>query len=93
MRISAANMTVMDMPGFLAAWAGAPFGNADDIFAHFSDIFGDIFGFGGMGGSAQANRPQAGASLRYSLKLSLSSGSAWRHRKNYNSPSGNLPRL
>lgn len=57
--------------GVSGGMGGHPFGNADDIFAHFSDIFGDIFGFGGMGGSAQANRPQAGASLRYNLKLSF----------------------
>ena len=50
---------------------GHPFNSAEDIFSHFSDIFGDIFGFS-MGGSAsRANRPQQGASLRYNQKLSF----------------------
>lgn len=54
------------------ASGGHHFGNAEDIFSHFSDIFGDIFGFSGFGGSAsRANRPQAGASLRYNQKLSF----------------------
>lgn len=47
----------------------AGFGNAEDIFAHFSDIFGDLFGFGGpmRGGS----RAEAGADLRYNLTISF----------------------
>lgn len=47
---------------------GAGFGSAEDIFAHFSDIFGDLFGF------AQAPtgpRPEAGADLRYNLDISF----------------------
>lgn len=47
---------------------GAGFGSAEDIFAHFSDIFGDLFGF------ASANtgpRPEAGADLRYNLTISF----------------------
>lgn len=44
------------------------FGNPEDIFAHFSDIFGDLFGF------AQANtgpRAEAGADLRYNLTITF----------------------
>ncbi|MBD5553298.1 MAG: molecular chaperone DnaJ [Desulfovibrio sp.] len=47
---------------------GAGFGSAEDIFAHFSDIFGDLFGF------ASANtgpRMEAGADLRYNLTISF----------------------
>ena len=44
------------------------FGNAEDIFAHFSDIFGDLFGFGG---GARGSRAQAGADLRYNLTISF----------------------
>ncbi len=44
------------------------FGNAEDIFAHFSDIFGDLFGFAG---GARGSRAQAGADLRYNLTISF----------------------
>lgn len=46
----------------------AGFGNAEDIFAHFSDIFGDLFGFGG---SMRGSRAEAGADLRYNLTISF----------------------
>jgi len=39
-----------------------------DIFRSFSDIFGDVFGFGGFGGGGYA-QPQAGSDLRYDLTL------------------------
>lgn len=45
----------------------AGFGSPEDIFAHFSDIFGDLFGFG----SAGASRGEAGADLRYNLTISF----------------------
>lgn len=47
---------------------GAGFGSAEDIFSHFSDIFGDLFGF------AQASsgpRPETGADLRYNLTITF----------------------
>ncbi len=47
---------------------GAGFGNAEDIFAHFSDIFGDLFGFGG---SMRGSRAEAGSDLRYNLTISF----------------------
>ena len=47
-----------------------PFANNEDIFAHFSDIFGDLFGFS-MGGRSRGSRAQAGANLRYNLNISL----------------------
>ena len=56
--------------GVSGAAGGHHFGNNEDIFSHFSDIFSDLFGFSGMGASS-ANRPQAGASLRYNHKLSF----------------------
>lgn len=43
------------------------FGSAEDIFAHFSDIFGDFFGFSTGGGI----RPEAGADLRYNLTITF----------------------
>ena len=46
---------------------GGGFGNAEDIFAHFGDIFGDLFGFSTGGG----NRPMGGADLRYNLTISF----------------------
>lgn len=46
----------------------AGFGSAEDIFAHFSDIFGDLFGFGA---GARGPRPEAGHDLRYNLTVSF----------------------
>lgn len=45
------------------------FSSNEDIFAHFSDIFGNLFGFSGMGGGR--DRPQAGADLRYNMDISF----------------------
>ena len=44
------------------------FGSAEDIFSHFSDIFGDLFGFstGGHG-----SRAMSGADLRYNLSVTF----------------------
>ena len=42
------------------------FGSAEDIFSHFSDIFGDLFGF-----SSTGPRPEKGADLRYNLDISF----------------------
>ncbi len=43
------------------------FGSAEDVFSHFSDIFGDLFGFASGG----RNRPMVGADLRYNLNISF----------------------
>lgn len=43
------------------------FGSAEDIFSHFSDIFGDLFGFSSSG----ATRPEQGADLQYHLNISF----------------------
>lgn len=50
--------------GFQAGSGG--FGSAEDIFSHFSDIFGDLFGF-----SSGAPRPETGADLRYHLDITF----------------------
>ncbi len=47
--------------------AGPGFGSAEDIFSHFSDIFGDLFGFGATGGPRQ----ETGADLQYHLQISF----------------------
>jgi molecular chaperone DnaJ len=57
--------------GLNNAGGGHPFASAEDIFSHFSDIFGDMFGFSMGGVASRANRPRQGTSLRYSLKLSF----------------------
>lgn len=44
------------------------FGSPEDIFSHFSDIFGDLFGFAS---ASSAPRPEAGADLRYNLTISF----------------------
>ena len=46
------------------------FGSTDDIFAHFSDIFGDLFGFSGAA-AGHGPRPMAGADLRYNLEITF----------------------
>jgi molecular chaperone DnaJ len=55
--------------------AGGGFGGFDpNVFADFSDILGDIFGFGDMfggGGRRSGNRVYRGADLRYDLDLTF----------------------
>jgi molecular chaperone DnaJ len=52
--------------------AGAGFGGFDpNVFADFSDILGDIFGFGDIFGSRRGGRVQRGADLRYDLELTF----------------------
>ena len=52
----------------MGGFGGAGFGNMEDIFSRFGDIFGD-FGFGGgFQGGRQVNR---GSNLRVKLKLNL----------------------
>lgn len=51
-----------------------PFSNSEDIFSHFSDIFGDLFGF--STGGQRGSRAQAGADLRYNLSISLRQAAA-----------------
>jgi len=42
-----------------------------DIFADFSDILGDFFGFGGFGGGRRRAGPARGADLRFDLEISF----------------------
>jgi molecular chaperone DnaJ len=49
---------------------GAGFQDINDIFASFSDIFGDFFG-GQRSGPQHRNRPQRGSDLRYMLEITL----------------------
>ena len=67
---------VYDRYGHAGLQGGGGFGNVEDIFSHFGDIFGDLFGgMGGMGGFGGRRRrrdmPQRGADLRVRLTLSL----------------------
>ncbi len=48
--------------------AGSGFGSTEDVFSHFSDIFGDLFGFSSAGGASRAMR---GSDLRYNLKITF----------------------
>ena len=52
-----------------SAGPGGP-GFNPDIFADFSDILGDFFGFGGFGGARRAG-PARGADLRFDLEISF----------------------
>lgn len=42
------------------------FQNSEEVFSHFADIFGDLFGFGGRGGQ---RGPRRGADLEYPLTI------------------------
>ncbi|MBP3730245.1 MAG: molecular chaperone DnaJ [Mailhella sp.] len=53
---------------------GAGFNSAEDIFAQFGDIFGDIFGF--SSNARRGPRPQQGDDLRYDLKISFREAAA-----------------
>ena len=56
----------------LGAGAGGFSGFDPNVFADFSDILGDIFGFGDFfGGSRRGSRAQRGSDLRYDLELSF----------------------
>lgn len=50
---------------------GGGFSNNEDIFSHFSDIFGDLFGFSMGGRGTRGTRAQQGSDLRYNLEISL----------------------
>lgn len=62
-----------DRFGFAGVQNGAGgaggFGNSEDIFSHFSDIFGDLFGFGS--GNMGGPRPMAGSDLRYNMNITF----------------------
>jgi molecular chaperone DnaJ len=46
-------------------------GDVGDIFSHFQDIFGEFFGFGGMGGGSRREVAMRGADVRTSVELTL----------------------
>lgn len=52
----------------------AGFSNVEDVFSHFGDIFGDLFGMGGPfggGGRRRRDMPVRGADLKVGLRLTL----------------------
>lgn len=58
--------------GLRGAAGGGGFSGAEEIFSHFGDIFGDLFGGGGFGGQrSQRPRARRGNDLRYDLKLTF----------------------
>lgn len=52
---------------------GTQYADINDIFSNFGDIFGDLFGMGGMGGQTRNRRsgPRKGSDLRYVTEVSL----------------------
>lgn len=57
--------------GGVSGFGGAGM-NMDDIFSHFGDIFGDMFGGGGYSGRGQrSRRVNKGSNLRVKVKLTL----------------------
>jgi len=61
---------IYDRYGHEGLRGGVGFQNAQDIFSHFQDIFGDFFGFGG-GGRRRQDGPMQGADLRTIVSLTL----------------------
>lgn len=59
--------------GLQGAAGGGPAGFDPSAFADFSDIIGDLFGFGDMfgGGRRSANRVQRGDDVRFDLEITL----------------------
>jgi molecular chaperone DnaJ len=62
--------------GVAGAGGGPGFGNVEDVFSQFGDIFQEMFGGGGFGGSpfgrrARRDGPQRGGDLRTVATLSL----------------------
>lgn len=47
------------------------FSNAEDIFSHFGDIFGDLFGGGQTRARRSRNEPRRGSDLRYVTEITL----------------------
>jgi molecular chaperone DnaJ len=59
-----------DLYGHEGLGAEAAFRGFDqDIFAEFSDILGDLFGFGGLFGEGRRTRRRRGDDLRYDLEI------------------------
>lgn len=52
-----------------SGFSGGP-GNVNDIFSHFGDIFGDLFGFSGQREQARGG-PVKGSDLRYDMTISF----------------------
>ena len=50
---------------------GGGFSNTEDIFSHFGDIFGDLFGGGQTRSRRSRNEPRRGSDLRYVTEISL----------------------
>jgi len=59
--------------GVGGASGGGGFGNMEDIFSQFGDIFGGHFGFGGFGGGGRSRgrHVNKGSNLRIKVKLTL----------------------
>ncbi|MEL6349478.1 MAG: DnaJ domain-containing protein, partial [Myxococcota bacterium] len=56
--------------GLRGAGQNPGFQNSDEIFNHFSDLFGDLFGFGGGGARGRGGqRIRAGSDLQYRLDI------------------------
>lgn len=51
--------------------AGGGFSSTEDIFSHFGDIFGDLFGGGQTRSRRSRNEPRRGSDLRYVTEISL----------------------
>lgn len=64
-----------DQYGHAGLEGGAGFQNTADVFTHFQDIFGDLFGMGGFR-QRRPDGPRAGADVRTGLQLDLAEAAA-----------------
>jgi molecular chaperone DnaJ len=62
--------------GLRSAGQDPGFGSTDEIFSHFSDLFGDIFRFGGggRGGGRGGRRVRRGSDLEYTMQVDFLEG-------------------
>ena len=61
-----------DQFGHAGLEGGAGFQNTGDVFTHFQDIFGDLFGMGGFRSRGRPDGPRAGSDVRTAIRLTLS---------------------
>jgi molecular chaperone DnaJ len=55
--------------GLRGAGLNTGFQSADEVFSHFSDLFGEIFGFGTATGGGRRRGPRRGPDLEYPLTI------------------------
>lgn len=55
--------------GLRGAGMESGFHSSEDVFSHFSDLFGDLFGFGGRGQGSGGRRVRRGSDLEFAMSI------------------------